>query len=89
MGSGIQDRIPKITEGSNGIQDLLSNFTIGSDWIMDLILHLVERSSGIIDPTLGSTDMSGEGYTQRGEGQAGGRERELATWMDVGRRESR
>ena len=26
---------------------------------MDPILHLVERSSGIIDPTLGSTDMSG------------------------------
>ena len=25
---------------------------------MDPILHLVERSSGIVDPTLGSTDMS-------------------------------
>ena len=32
---------------------------MGSDWIMDPILHLVERSSGIIDPTFGSTDMSG------------------------------
>ena len=35
---------------------------MGSDWIMDPILHLVERSSGIIDPTLGSTDMSAPGY---------------------------
>ena len=33
---------------------------MGSDWIMDPILHLVERSSGIIDLTLGSTDMSGD-----------------------------
>ena len=33
---------------------------MGSDWIMDPILHLVERSSGIIDPTLGSTDMSAQ-----------------------------
>ena len=40
------------------VQDLLSIFTMGSDWTMDPILHLVERSSGIIDPTLGSTDMS-------------------------------
>ena len=31
---------------------------MGSDWIMDPILQLVERSSGIIDPTLGSMDMS-------------------------------
>ena len=36
--------------------DLLSNFTMGSDWIMDPILQLVERSSGIIDPTLGFMD---------------------------------
>ena len=43
------------------IQDLLSNFIMGSDWIMDPTLHLVERSSGIIDPTLGSIDMSGCG----------------------------
>ena len=32
---------------------------MGSDWIMDPILQLVGRSSGIIDPTLGSMDMSG------------------------------
>ena len=51
--------VPKIlTEGSNGTQDLLSNLIVGSDWIMDPILHLVERSSGIIDPTSGSADMS-------------------------------
>ena len=31
---------------------------MGSDWIMDPILQLVERSAGIIDPTLGSMDMS-------------------------------
>ena len=31
---------------------------MGSDWIMDPILQLVERSSGIIDPTLGAMDMS-------------------------------
>ena len=31
---------------------------MGSDWIMDPILQLVERSFGIIDPTLGSMDMS-------------------------------
>ena len=30
---------------------------MGSDWIIDPILHLVKRSSGIIDPTLGSTDI--------------------------------
>ena len=30
---------------------------------MDPILHLVERSSGIIDPTSGSTDMSGVDYS--------------------------
>ena len=33
---------------------------MGSDWIMDPMLHLVDRSSGIIDPTLGSTDMSAQ-----------------------------
>ena len=48
---------PDIYEGPNGIRDLLSNFTMGSYWIMDPILHLVERSSAIIYPTLGSTDM--------------------------------
>ena len=29
---------------------------------MDSILHLVERSSGIIDPTSGSTDMSAKEF---------------------------
>ena len=61
MGSEIQSK--KNTEGSNGIQDLPSSFIVGSDWIMDAILHLVERSSGIMDPTSGSTDMSGIKYT--------------------------
>ena len=32
---------------------------MGSGWIMDPTLHLVERSSGIIDLTLGSMDVSG------------------------------
>ena len=31
---------------------------MGFYWIMDPILQLVERSPGIIDPTLGSMDMS-------------------------------
>ena len=38
-----------------------------SDWIMDPILQLVERSSGIIDPTLGSMDMSGQNHSGRCE----------------------
>ena len=63
---GIQDPIPKITEGSNGIQELLSNFAMGSDWIMDPILHLVERSSGITDSTFGSTDTTEEPETSLG-----------------------
>ena len=61
MGSEIQSK--KNTEGSNGIQELPSSFIVGSDWIMDAILHLVERSSGIMDLTSGSTDMSGIKYT--------------------------
>ena len=32
---------------------------MGSDWIMDPILYFVERYSGIMDPILGSTLMSG------------------------------
>ena len=31
---------------------------MGSDWIKDPMLQLVERSSGIIDPTLGAMDRT-------------------------------
>ena len=59
MGSKIQSQKYRgIGDTYNGIQDLLSNLAMGSDCIMDPILHLVERSSGIIDSTLGSTDTS-------------------------------
>ena len=57
MQSKIHPKIPTI-EGSNEIPYLLASSTMGFDWIMDPRLFLVERSSGIIDPTLGYTPMS-------------------------------
>ena len=39
---------------------------MGSDLIMDPILTLVERSSGIIDPTLGSTEVPAGNRGSRG-----------------------